>query len=265
MPLKSQPNSVADRNPTRSELRKARERFLRPRNAEIAYQRQLTAVAKQVGAIVKGFAPDGVVTDLPALRASLLRYAEVLRPWARTVTATMHGKVAKRDATAWNRLAREMGRTLRREIESAPIGKALREAMAIQVKLITSLPTEAAERVHKLTTEAIINATRSDEIAKEIMRSGAVTASRAQLIARTEVARTSSLLVESRARHIGSSHYIWRTVLDGRVRKEHRRLEGKVIAWDDPPVAGPDGMKYHAGQGPRCRCFAEPIIPESVR
>jgi len=265
MPTNQPNNAVIDRKPTRSELRKSRERFLRPRKAEIAYQRQLTAVAKQVGSIIQGFAPDGVVTDMPALRASLLRYAEVLRPWARTVTATMHGSVAKRDAIAWNRLSREMGRTLRKEIATAPIGQALREAMAIQVKLITSLPVEAAERVHKLTTEGIINATRANEIAKEIMRSGAVTASRAQLIARTEVARTSSLLVESRARHIGSSHYIWRTVLDGRVRKEHRRLEGKVIAWDDPPIAGEDGMRYHAGQGPRCRCFSEPIIPETVK
>ncbi len=41
-----------------------------------------------------------------------------------------------------------MSRTLRREIESAPTGIVMRGLLDDQITLITSLPTEAAQRVH---------------------------------------------------------------------------------------------------------------------
>jgi SPP1 gp7 family putative phage head morphogenesis protein len=251
--------------PTPKQLRRvARERFLKVRRAGSAFERQLTSVSRQVGSIVEGFA-ESPVTSMAALRAALLRYAEFIRPWARAVTMQMHKRVAKRDLVSWVELGRTMGQELRKEIMYAPTGKAMREALAEQVNLITSLPIEAAERVHKLTTAGIIEGTRASEIEKEILETGHVTLSRARLIARTEVARTASLLVESRARFVGSEGYTWRTSLDERVRPEHRKLEGKFIMWDDPPVAGPNGMRYHAGQGPACRCYCEPLLPDKIQ
>ena len=243
----------------------ARERFLRARKAEAAYQRQLTSVGKQVGTLVKGFAPGGVVKDLPGLTKALAKYAELLQPWAQSVTNRMHADVARRDVVGWEELAKEMGRTIRKEIRTAPVGTALREAMAAQVKLITSLPTEAAERVHKLTMEALVSTSgRAKEIQEEILRSSDVTVGRAKTIARTETSRTASLLLESRAKFVGSTHYRWHTVGDSDVRKEHRVLNNKVFAWDDPPIAGPKGMRYNPGCGPNCRCWAEPILPDET-
>ena len=131
-----------------------------------------------------------------------------------------------------------------------------------QVTLITSLPTKAAERVHNLTIEALSNSTRASEVAKEILATGNVTESRANLIARTEVARTASLITESRAVHIGSEGYFWRTAGDSDVRHEHRLLSGKYIKWNDPPVASADGTRAHAGQIYNCRCWPEPVLPE---
>lgn len=252
--------------PSKFELRKiARNRFLAGRNAERTFQRQLVAVSKQVGALVKGFAPNGVVTDLPALREALRKYARVLEPWAEVVTKNMHLNVTKRDTNSWGLLGQEVGRSLRKEIASAPTGQALRSAMAEQVALITSLPTEAAERVHQLTLEAISQtAGRASEIQKEIMKSGHVTASRAKLIARTETSRTASLLLEARSKYVGSTHYIWHTSGDSDVRAEHRKLNNKVFEWDKPPIAGTNGMRYNPGAGPNCRCWAEPILPENI-
>jgi SPP1 gp7 family putative phage head morphogenesis protein len=248
--------------PTKAQIRRiARERFAKARKAESGFERQLNSVAKQVGSLVRGFAPEGVVPDIAALRSALHRYSEILKPWARAVSEKMQRQVALRDAKSWRELGATMGREMRREIATAPVAQSMRELLASQVELITSLPMEAAERVHRLSTEALMNSSRADEIAKEILRSGEVTKSRAQLIARTEVARTASVLVETRSKNVGSDAYIWRTSGDSAVRKEHRRLEGKVIRWDAPPIAGPDGMRYHAGQGPNCRCFAEPILP----
>ena len=134
--------------------------------------------------------------------------------------------------------------------------------MGAQVSLIQSIPTKAAERVHKLVLENFEQQGRASEIAEEIKRSGKVASSRATLIARTEVARTSSLLTQSRAEHVGSEGYIWRTVHDSDVRPSHKKMDGKFVKWNSPPTL--DGMTGHAGQLPNCRCFAEPVIPEEL-
>lgn len=134
-----------------------------------------------------------------------------------------------------------------------------------QVALIKSIPLEAAKRVHDWTLTGIEEATRSREVAAEILRSNEVAASRATLIARTEVARTASKLTESRARYVGSDGYIWRTSGDSDVRESHRQMNGKFVRWDENGGEGAhltDGTTCHAGQIYNCRCYPEPVIPE---
>ena len=53
-----------------------------------------------------------------------------------------------------------------------------------------------------------------------------------------------------------TTHYIWRTRNDGKVRSSHADQEGRVFSWDDPPVGGHPGKDYN------CRCTAEPYYPE---
>lgn len=250
---------------TPAQLRRiARERFQRARKAEITYSRQLVHIGRNIGQIIKGFAPDGEVTDMPGLMQALERYADVLRPWAVQVTTRMQTQVARRDSAAWVGLGRTVGRELRKEIESAPTGLALRDVMAEQVHLITSLPTEAAQRVHQLTLEGITHGKRAAEVQKEILYSTHVAVSRAKTIARTEVARTASVLTQVRAQHIGSEGYLWRTAEDTDVRKLHQHLEGKFIPWNRPPVAGSRGERAHAGQIYNCRCWPEPVLPDTI-
>jgi SPP1 gp7 family putative phage head morphogenesis protein len=170
--------------------------------------------------------------------------------------------VSRRDEVFWAERSKEMARNLIEELKTAPTGVALRERTQEAAALIMSLPLEAAQRIEKFTVQALTDSSRADEVAKEIMRTGHVAKGRANLIARTEVSRTASLLVQVRSEHVGAEGYIWRTSNDIDVRKEHKRLAGKFVRWDAPPVAGPKGMRYHAGQGPNCRCYAEIILPE---
>lgn len=250
--------------PAQKIRKNSRERFLRARRAESAYRRQLATVSQRVDTIVRRFAHRGHIEDQPGLVAALNRYAELLEPWARVVTGRMHADVSKRDAFSWMELAREMGGILRKEIFTMPTGIAMREALAYQVNLITSLPREAAMRIHRLTTEALIQAGRAKEIEQEIMRSGSVTLGRAKTIARTETSRTASLLLEARAGSIGSTHYRWHTVGDSDVRPEHKRLNNKIFRWDEPPIAGKRGEHANPGCIYNCRCWAEPILPDEV-
>lgn len=174
----------------------------------------------------------------------------------------MLADVSRRDEAVWASLSRDMSYALREEIKRAPTGEALKRLLDEQVNLITSLPTRAAQRVHKLALEARVDGSRASSIAKEIMRSGDVTKSRANLIARTEVARTASGLVQARATYVGSEGYIWRTAQDSDVRKSHKKMSGKFVRWDQPPVT--DNLVGHAGQLPNCRCYPEPVLPEVI-
>lgn len=51
-----------------------------------------------------------------------------------------------------------------------------------------------------------------------------------------------------------TTHYIWRTKLDGRVRSEHAANDGKLFSWNERPVTGHPGEEYN------CRCIAEPYV-----
>ncbi len=53
-----------------------------------------------------------------------------------------------------------------------------------------------------------------------------------------------------------TTHYIWRTRSDGKVRSSHAANNGKVFAWDTPPPTG------HPGDDYGCRCTAEPYLPK---
>jgi len=173
----------------------------------------------------------------------------------------MVADVARRNLNAWKQNSADMGRALRDELINAPTGSYYALLMDEQVGLIKSLPLDAAQRVHDLSQEALIQGERASTIAAKILETGQVTASRAKLIARTEVSRTASTLTQARARYAGSEGYIWRTSRDGDVRPTHRAQEGNYIRWDHPPKTDKGLAPYHAGCGPNCRCYPEPVFP----
>lgn len=238
---------------------KERAAFERVRRAERQFAVQLRKIARHIGDIVSTFQVDDP-QQIDQMTEMLNRYSLLIRPWARSVSRRLLAEVGRRDAVAWKRYSRLMGAEIKREIEEAPTGHVFQKLMEEQVTLITSLPTDAANRVHQIVTGNLYEGARAGEVATEIMRTGKVTQARADLIARTETARAASSFMQARAEHIGSTHYIWRTSKDRRVRPSHRKLEGKVIAWNDPPECDPP-HRAHAGMIWNCRCFPEPIIP----
>ncbi len=228
------------------------------RSSESSYNSKLRAVAREVGNIVKGYGPS----KPGALIKALTGYSELIEPWARSVAGYMLADVNRRNERTWFEVSKEMGRALRMEIAYAPTGQVFTMLLADQVDLIKSIPLEAAQRVHELTTEGLVTGERAKAIAAEIMRTEQVSASKAMTIARTEVARASSTLTEARATFIGSEGYIWRTSGDGDVRPTHRAMNGKFVPWNKPPVTDKGLAPYHAGCGPNCRCYPDPVIPD---
>ena len=239
----------------------AREKlFTYSRRAEAQYAVQLRKIARAVGDIINAF-PPGDPAALPAITDSLVRYSSMIRPWARAVAARMIADVNHRDNKVWQKQSEMMGASLRQEVRSAPTGIAMQQLLAESVHYITSIPLDAAKRVHELTMKGISDSRRFKEYADEIQRSTHVSRSKANLIARTETARTSSVLTQVRAEHVGCVGYVWRTSRDGDVRKSHKEMEGKFVKFDEVPLLS-DGTRTHAGQIYNCRCYMEPVIPD---
>ena len=209
--------------------------------------------------MVKGIAPDGSVANAGALIRALTEYAKMIEPWADAVAGFMVADVARRDRAMWAHNSKDMARALGRELQNAPTGDVLRRLQADQVTLIKSIPLEAAKRVQDLAERTLLTSGRADGIAREILATSDVTESRARLIARTEVSRASSNLLQARATWAGSDGYTWRTSGDDDVRPSHAAMEGVYVRWSHPPTL--DKMVGHAGCFPNCRCFAEPIFP----
>lgn len=247
----------------RRETKYEASQWSKARRAELTYARQLRKVARHVGEIIRAFTP-GDPAVLPQLIQALEGYARVIVPWATATAERMLAEVSRRDEAAWAAAAKHMRRALREEIRNTPLGEVVRGLLHSQVNLISSLPLDAARRVHELTLEGITDSNRFAQIVPMILNSGDVTVARANLIARTETARTASVLTQARAEHVGSEGYIWRTARDRDVRPLHKKLEGTFHAWDDPPVAGEAGGRSHPGAIYNCRCYPEPVIPDVI-
>lgn len=194
--------------------------------------------------------------------AVLTHYSELITPWANRVAERFALDIGRQNEKVWRQHSQDVSRVLRHSVSNTPVGQVMQSIVAEQVKYIKSLPLVAADRVYDIQNkviEAVVTGGRATPFAEDIMSSGDVAKSRANLIARTELGRATGALDQARARGIGSEGYLWRTADDGDVRHSHRQMEGKFVAWGKPPTL--DGMTGHAGELPNCRCYKEIIFP----
>ncbi|NBI43449.1 hypothetical protein GVX76_08120 [[Haemophilus] felis] len=124
------------------------------------------------------------------------------------------------------------------------------------IALIKSIPTQLHEKLRYRFVEAVRKGERWENVADEIEKLLAIPKKRARLIARDQIGKLNGQLTKLRQEQVGITHYIWRTMLDERVRDSHQEREGKQFAWADAPEDG------HPQQPILCRCYAEPVLPE---
>jgi SPP1 gp7 family putative phage head morphogenesis protein len=154
----------------------------------------------------------------------------------------------------------------------------MRELYDTQRALIRSLPADAIERLNTEGNEALLAGQRISKADIERIRGQLLMPQmreqfealgsketfsqyltrRATTVARTETARTASVLVQARAEHAGSTEFVWRTAGDWKVRPVHRQHNDKRYPWNNPPQSEPNLEPYLPGQGPNCRCIALP-------
>ena len=222
-------------------------------------------------------------------RADILRDAQNPEEYIRLLKSYALSRVFREDAyglagkmvthlfhdgeKSWRAAARKGGRgreiyeMLHREL-SGPIGAAYYAAVRSNADYITSLPETLAKVATGIAAQAYEQGMRDDDIVNYRLQTFPdITASRARLIARTELSKASTELTRARSEELGLDWYIWRTANDGdRVRDSHKLMNDVLISWRDPPNPEKlNGKKrhygsYHAGQIFNCRCYAEPLV-----
>lgn len=170
-----------------------------------------------------------------------------------------------RQAAKKNSKGRIIFEALKKEMRG-PIGGDIRFQIERNAELIKSLPGDIAKHVNEHILSESMKGTRASDIADQIKSYFPhEVKTRANLIARTEVGKTSTALTEARSRHMGVNWYVWNTSEDQRVRKSHRLMDKVLVNWNDPP--SPEALAHEKSYGHyqaagiwNCRCFPAPII-----
>lgn len=152
------------------------------------------------------------------------------------------------------------------------------------VRLVKNLSNKAIDDIEGTVRRGIQAGKRSKTIERELIGTGKLkpvsveqfestasvikkTKNRARLIAVDQIGKLNGKLTERRQVDLGIDKYIWRNMMDRRVRGnpsglypnstfDHWKREGEVFEWSKPPADG------HPGQAIRCRCFAEPVFED---
>jgi len=176
------------------------------------------------------------------------------------------------NARSWREAARKStrGRMLYEALQAELAGMrgtALQALVDENARLISTFPQDIAGPVATFVKEETLKGRRAAAIAQDLKRQfPKVSKGRLALISRTEAGKASTALTQVRAEALDLDWYVWRTSEDARVRPSHRRMDGVLVAWKEPPspeaLAGITSTlgNYQAAASPNCRCLCEPLL-----
>lgn len=201
-------------------------------------------LAGQVAAAVtKMHQKSSVVLNVRNLGARLLQIGQRTANWS--------------DAEFKRQLRAAFGVDL---LSTADVGPIVRKFRDENVKLIREVSAEKIRRVQAVIRAAPLEA-RHESLVSKIQQATGYGNARCRLIARDQVLRLYGTVNEARHTAAGITHYRWITSRDERVRPDHAALEGKVFAYENPPIVDvATGRRHHPGQDFQCRCTANPFI-----
>lgn len=171
-----------------------------------------------------------------------------------------------REAAEKHGQSRKLYRLLQGEMQGAT-GVRMRQLVRDNAAYISSIPFVQATRLTEEVARAQQAGARAGTIAK-MMRSRfpELLKSRVNLISRTETAKASTALTQARCADLNIDWYEWLTSEDARVRASHKKMNGVLVPWSEPPA--PEALNsepsalghYHSGECPNCRCSQRVIL-----
>lgn len=232
------------------------------RRIEVTYKRALNQIVKKVKNKIKELKTiDEIINELKKIANSpeFKRYADSAAMKMVTGLFTDAGHTW-RQAARRNSKSKDIYEALKKEL-NGPIGGAINEQIQRNAHLIKSMPLSISKEITEHVAKETFKGRRAEYIEVDLQKKVPyMFESKAKLIARTEVSKTSTALTEARCKDIGINWYRWRTSEDQRVRNSHSHMEGVLINWNNPP--SPEKLinerfvgYYHAGNIYNCRCY----------
>lgn len=103
---------------------------------------------------------------------------------------------------------------------------------------------------------------RFDKLVDRVQNRYDVSKTKAEFLSRQETALFTSKHRQQRFEDAGITSYVWQTAGDVNVRDSHKKLNGKIFEYANPPIVDEStGRRANAGEDFNCRCVANPILP----
>lgn len=168
------------------------------------------------------------------------------------------GLEARRHTETFMRQAKAtLGIDLTSVVRTEDLEDYLETAATRSAGLIRGLSEATIQRVQTTVTNAVLNGIPAADLRKKLTEDFNFSDKRAKVIARDQIAKTTSDLNRIRHTQAGISDYFWRTSRDERVRPRHVLCDGKQYAYGKPTDAE-EGLP--PGQPILCRCIAQAIV-----
>lgn len=226
---------------------------------------------------------DGILNgDMGQIRSFL--HSEEVDAYLENAVGRMTKSIRVESAKSWREAvtqgtnSRLLYQLIQNEMKG-PVGRRVWELVSENVAFIKTIPDNWKRYAEEYIYRETLKGKRPEQIQKELMEKLPEHCLRnLTCVARTESAKVNAEIVQARAEMCGIHAYFWRCVSDERSRSAHRKMDGILVFYNDPP--NPEALfpskgqraygSYHAGNTFNCRCFQEPVVdvrflPDIVR
>lgn len=84
---------------------------------------------------------------------------------------------------------------------------------------------------------------------------------KAEFLARNETAIATSSYLSAKYQEDGFTHFKWHTIMDSRARDSHKKLNGHIFPFNEPPIIDDrTGQRGLPGETYNCRCAMSPVL-----
>lgn len=220
-------------------------RYLRARNRRVRAALLEAAGLSIKGGVVRMDAEQVEGQVLDRLRAAIASLRLRVSALGDIDAAQLAELAAATDEMATARFAASMRAAITLDWRDIGLADAqLRAWVRENVALIKTIDERYFADVEAVTQQALLSGRNTRDLAADLGRRFEVSDSRAELIARDQIAKLNGAITEHRQRQYGVDRYRWSTSGDERVRPSHEALDGQVFTWDAPPSVGHPGQDF---------------------
>lgn len=154
------------------------------------------------------------------------------------------------------------GVTLKTDVVSGAVAEVTKAGIKENVALIKSIPAQYFQHIQGDVMRSIQTGQGMKDLVGDLIKHGAETKKRAELIARDQTSKATTAINRARMQGLGIKQFEWLHSGGGKEpRPLHQALDGQVFDLDNPPVIDErTGERGLPGQLINCRCRMVPVI-----